>query len=362
MAYSFIKKQTFTTHSSTLKTALLGTLACIALSSCDNNKSGITHINTAFENNWEEIARSQGKLKNEMSHLAPAKPEIVDDSRIMAQAPTPVVTAETIDIIPKPVPTAPVAPLIQQAQITSPPRPAPHSSLNPKNMFGRDLNSNEARLDRLERAVQDMRNDFSRVEPSVNRLMFLENDIQTLITELQKINSDVPPTTQQRTPQSRHNRSIVADDIVRGNIQQAQAIKPASAPWTTSTPTLSNNGFVKKSAPALSGQPTIYDIRVGEHPGKTRIVMDVNSKASFNVDIDNSEKIMIVDLPNTIWSPRMAQNFAKSPHIKSFRVEPSGNGHLVIFQLKKSSRIAYKGDLKGFEGSSRRLVIDLSGS
>lgn len=376
MAQSLIKKQSICKTQKTLKTALLSTAICIILSGCDNDR--VTHVNTAFDKNWEQIAQSQGILKDEQSHLErlttpPETPEeTIDDSQMMRDAPTPVVEMERPDIIPQSVET-PVrmaqnesafspAPVI----VDEPPRfepPIRNSGLNPKNMFGTELGSEQERLDRLERAVQDMRNDFSRVEPSIRRLMALETDIQSLIRELEQLNNDATPQRSQRRNVRSNTRTNVADDIIQNDgTQRMAAAAPAPEPAATATrPTSSSNkGFVKKSAPPLSNQPVIYDIRVGEHPDKTRIVMDVNSKTNFSVDIDNNEQILLIDLPNAGWDARMAQNFAKSPNIKSFSVNPSGDGHLAVFQLKREARVAYQGDLKGFEGSSRRLVIDVT--
>jgi hypothetical protein len=45
--------------------------------------------------------------------------------------------------------------------------------------------SDEAdRLDRLENAVQELRNDFDTITPAITRLVAIEGDIQKLITQL----------------------------------------------------------------------------------------------------------------------------------------------------------------------------------
>ena len=206
--------------------------------------------------------------------------------------------------------------------------------LNPKNLFGKSLGSDSERLSRLERAVQDMRNDFNMVQPSIRRLMAIEGDIQRLVTELEKLNSDVP------------------------------AAAPKSRSTSTKAPkkTAQKKSFATKTPPPVSGKASVYDLRIGEHPGKTRIVIDTNSKTSFSADIDNNEKIMVIELPNASWDTKMTKTLGKSPYISSYNVESSGDGHIAIFQLKKNASITYKKDLKGFQGNSRRIVIDVSGS
>lgn len=217
----------------------------------------------------------------------------------------------------------------------------PKHKFNPKNMFGSSLRSDEERIDRLERAVQDMRNEFESVKPSIKRLTALEGDIQRLVHELKQINDEedyTPATSSYKAPQK----------------------KAASRTYTPAKST-AKSSYQKKSPPASNGKASVYDVRVGEHPGRTRIVMDVSAKTKFSVDIDNSENIMIIELPNAGWSTSNSKNFAKSNFISSYKVESSNGGHILILQLKRNAKVTYKGDLAG-KGSSRRLVIDLQGA
>ena len=227
---------------------------------------------------------------------------------------------------------------------------------NTKNIFGKSLRSDGERLDRLERAVQDMRNEFDSVRPSIKRLMAVESDIQNLIGELQQlsgninaVNNSAPPPQPARVMNNNSPQIITP----QRNVQPIRPAKTMSAPKKT---------YQKKSPPPVSGgKATVYDVRVGEHPGKSRIVLDVNTKTGFNVDIDNNEKIMIVELPDAGWSASMSKNFGRSPVISSYAVEPSDNGHMLIFQLKKAANITYKDDISALSGSGRRIVIDLNG-
>lgn len=284
------------------KALLLGVSSSVLLLSACDNGSKLANINDAFSKSWDQIAdKDPDYIVNDVSHMDKRKSNI------------------------------------QIAKTNNSVMEAPAGST--KNLFGRQLNGDEARLDRLERAVQDMRNDFDRVEPAILRLMEIEGDIQNLVSELEQLNQSAAPAAPMRTT-------------------SAPVMPPKTTAKAIASP--SSKGFVKKSAPANTGKPVVYDLRVGEHSDKTRIVMDVNAKTGFNVDIDNTERIMVVDLPNANWNSRMSQNFGKSPFISSYKVEPSGNGHIVIFQLKKNASVGYKADLKGFEGTSRRLVIDVT--
>ncbi len=235
--------------------------------------------------------------------------------------------------------------------VTTPPRTVTRSSLNPKNLFGKNLKSESERLDRLERAVQDLRHEFDMTMPSIKRLMAVEGDIQELIVELRKMSEDpslASPAPRKRTPAS------IPQPVTR----EPQPLRPDPVAEKPTPPKTYQN---KSAPPVQNGTASVYDIRIGEHPGKTRIVLDTNAKMDFSTDIDNGEKIMIIELPNAGWSARESQSFAKSSFISSYKVEPSGDGQMVIFQLKREARISYQQEIGSANGSGRRIVIDLSG-
>jgi N-acetylmuramoyl-L-alanine amidase len=227
----------------------------------------------------------------------------------------------------------------------------PPTDYNPKNIFGKNLRTDGERLDRLERALQDLRNEFDSVRPSVIRLVAVERDIQSLISELKKLSQEpgVRTSLQQAAPTSQPQ--IIASN----NIPMPS--QPVATPKRT---TQTNKTYQNKTPPPVSnGQASVFDVRVGEHPGRTRIVLDTNAKTDFNVDIDNSERIMVIDLPSANWTAAMARSFGKSPIISSYKVEPSGNGHLLIFQLKAPANLASKSDIGGPNGG-RRIVLDIA--
>ena len=212
-----------------------------------------------------------------------------------------------------------------------------------KNLFGKSLRSEDERLDRLERAVQSLRNDFDTVEPSIRRLMAIESDIQDLTSELRRLAQD--PVVMD----AMSNPTPMAD---KPQPSRAQPAKKAAS---------KKSSYRKKSAPPVQGGvASVFDVRTGEHPGKTRIVLDTNTNTNYSVDIDNNESIMIVDLPNTSWDAPRSKSFPKSSVVSSYNVEQSGNGHLMVVQLKKNARLSYNKSLPSNKGIGRRIVLDIS--
>lgn len=231
-----------------------------------------------------------------------------------------------------------------------PQNPPPQSDLNPKNMFGSSLRSDEERLDRLERVVQDMRNEFNSVQPSIRRLMAIEGDMSNIITELRKINNTQPAAPKTNFNNARTPQVLSAPPPAQTATPKAQVTPPK----TKASPQF--------EPPAANGRQGIYGVRLGEHSGRTRIVLDSAEKPSFNVDIDNNEKIMVIDLPQSQWNAAMAGTLNKSNFISSYKVEKAGDGHMLIMQLKKPAKLSYEKLLPSNNGAGYRLVLDLIGA
>lgn len=106
----------------------------------------------------------------------------------------------------------------------------------------------------------------------------------------------------------------------------------------------------------------VSGIRVGEHPDKVRIVFDVTKKTNYTVDLDNSENLLVVELPNARWkTPATTENFGKMPIVKSYKVDDfnDGAGNMFILQLKKPTQIVSQSKIPALSGAGERIVIDL---
>ncbi len=278
------------------------------------------------------------------------QPKNINRTVIAQQAPT--------NIQPQILKTPEVqAPAVIQQQVIQPKDvllPLP-TDYNPKNIFAQSLRSDKERLDRLERSMQDLRNEFDSVRPSIRRLMGVENDIQRLVNELRSLTKDPAFKQTRREPTPIPAPIMVTPQIVTKT--QTPAVSQTTMPKAITSP--KTNFQSKNPPPMTSGKPTVYDVRIGEHPGKTRIVLDTNAKADFNVDIDNNENIMVVDIPSANWTAPVTRNFAKAPYISSYKAEPNGDGYLLVFQLKRDVSLASKTDIGGTNGG-RRIVLDIT--
>ncbi|MFK7839837.1 MAG: hypothetical protein AB8B83_05845 [Bdellovibrionales bacterium] len=103
----------------------------------------------------------------------------------------------------------------------------------------------------------------------------------------------------------------------------------------------------------------VTDVRIGQHPGKTRIVIDLSDVARFQTSLKEDNKILSVKLPSVSWAVNDAVNVNGGGLVRAYKAEDNTHGSSVEFVLGASSRIAYQKAFKPAEGRGNRIVLDL---
>lgn len=109
------------------------------------------------------------------------------------------------------------------------------------------------------------------------------------------------------------------------------------------------------------GGAAVTNVRFGEHPGKTRMVLDANGKVAFSHNVDNRENIIMINLPGTGWMgmPQMMVN--NSPLVSSYNVIPDNQGgQQMIIQLKRPAQVLWSQALDPTGGQGHRIVFDIA--
>jgi hypothetical protein len=260
---------------------------------------------------------------------------------------------------------------------------------NNTQLFSQKLSSEVSRLDRLENAVQELRNDFDAMAPAIVRLVSIEKDIQNLISQLEVLTGDGPAAPvdpidsamldderaltplEAPVPPPPDPKDVVVEPFpVPAHPQQAPSAQEPAAVSAPALPAAGAGAPVPSAAakepavpqPAAAGNdgPAVTAMRIGEHPGKIRIVLDMRGKTAFTADLDNKEKILVIELPKAAWNAESQKSFSGNPLLSSYRTEaaPDG-GTMLILQLKSASSIGYKASIDNPGGGSR-IVIDLT--
>ncbi|MEM6831952.1 MAG: hypothetical protein AAF551_15685, partial [Bacteroidota bacterium] len=145
--------------------------------------------------------------------------------------------------------------------------------LKTQTLFDEELRDEDDRFARLENAVQDIRNEFDKMSPAIDRLVSIESDLKDLYEQLSvlltqgALDEPVPTVEPAERPQP-----IVEEAAPKPAPQKAQ---PAP------TPVASN-----------PGQP---QIRVADHANKTRIVLQTPTRQNFNINFDRDNQLITIE-------------------------------------------------------------------
>lgn len=151
---------------------------------------------------------------------------------------------------------------------------------------------------------------------------------------------------------------------------------PPAPPATASAPppaAAANASPVVAPAPAKA-QPASYTppavdmksvkgVRFGAHEGgKSRLVVDLSSESGFKYDIDNEERMLVIEIPATAWNAgpltRMIQD---NPLVQSMTASPDGQGGTrVVFMLQKPAKVLWSQAIPPAGMQGHRIVLDLA--
>ncbi len=193
-------------------------------------------------------------------------------------------------------------------------------NLEPKTLlFSENLRDSDDRLDRLEQAVQDIRNDFDEVAPAISRLVATEKDIQDLLAQLRTLlenDSEPQPLTGVEPPM-----------VIEQDLPETMEAAPAPPPPETPKPV---------QTASSSGAPSV---RVGDHADKTRIVFETPTKQTYVVNFDETEQLVLVESPSTIPDSSATIIKANSKRVSAANVSADGGKSLLAITTQGIARI-----------------------
>jgi hypothetical protein len=266
----------------------------------------------------------------------------------------------------------------------------------------------EERLARLEQSVVEMQGNYEKLGPAFASLNTTNARIQALLNEIEKetgkkvalVDAPAPvvlaPSTTttvtttktpvMKTETVKVEETVPATGVVlapgsvsKANVEPVKTVTnttttvttPAAAPPLSALKEQPNveearaeaeRHSAAKTTPAAGGANSVTGVRIGEHGSKTRLVFDLNgnTKPSFKYDLDNAEKILLVEMPSAGWSAG-ASGKPKSPLIESWNAtEGASGGSSVAIQLKKDARVISTEFLKAEGKDPARLVVDIA--
>lgn len=213
----------------------------------------------------------------------------------------------------------------------------------PENSFVASL-SPEERLQNLEKSVVEMRNTLNALAPAILKLASYSLEEMT-----ERPSNGAPVQLSPQLSRQDQNKYIGApiNALAKAAKDQYRPKVPAS---------------VYKPAPKSSPSGLkVTRLRFGEYNTKTRVVFDLSTPTSYQKDLDNNERLFVVELDGAAWGAVPERKFPLGSAIKSYTTQANNSGGTrIIFALAQPSNIVYEKALPPQGERPFRLVFDIS--
>lgn len=152
-------------------------------------------------------------------------------------------------------------------------------------LFAEPIGDTDARLNRVEDAVQSLRNDFDTVVPSMVRLVAIEKDMKELVTQLQSLTGGPAPAPVDEVVQE--EIPIPGEDVAEGT-EPAEAIVKAdagtAAPTSPVTPEAAPQGMPPEGAASPISTGASGTVAVEAAPQAAEPVAEVKAAPETSVN------------------------------------------------------------------------------
>jgi hypothetical protein len=258
------------------------------------------------------------------------------------------------------LPVVPVpAPAVEQVAATA----MPESGISPL----------EERVLALEKNMIGVQSEVATSRPILRKVDAMERNFKALSLELDRIDRDYAISSVAGSKEKSEEKAEASSKaetpssplLPKPSMQQDQpdhsaAVKRTYVPKPVFRP------LPKKVEAVAPAQPnshklTVRNLRVGEkNGGVTRIVLDTNSPARLNYDLDNNEKILVIEVPDSGWAAQKSASLTSSPLVASYKAESDKTGSRLILQLKKEATVLSTARLAAGKGSGDRVYLDIA--
>ena len=229
----------------------------------------------------------------------------------------------------------------------------------------------EDRIAKLEQTVGSLRSDYDRIMPAFASLNTTNERIQTLLDEIEQDTGRRPAAATAEpdpAPVAVSETTTVTTTTTPAPMATPPITTEAKAATKTVTTETVKTEVAKVAEPA---QPeitlpsgSVSGVRIGEHGSKTRLVIDLTGKTKpdFKYDLDNAEKLLLVDLPTMGWAGNQSgKGGVAAPLVEGWNVQKGVNGGSTLaIQLKKNARILSTQFLPPEGKDPARLVMDIA--
>ena len=104
---------------------------------------------------------------------------------------------------------------------------------------------------------------------------------------------------------------------------------------------------------------TVQSVRIGQHPGKTRIVLDVSGKTNFQTQFENGNKVLVVTLPDAVWGTDATAKVSGASLVSGYDTKKKKQSSVFKVFLAEPGRLAYQKAIKPSGARGHRIVFDV---
>ncbi|MBU0859020.1 MAG: carboxypeptidase regulatory-like domain-containing protein, partial [Alphaproteobacteria bacterium] len=141
---------------------------------------------------------------------------------------------------------------------------------------------------------------------------------------------------------------------------EADVAEPDGVAHTPSVPNIQTSQPAPSSSSGDAFKAVVKKVRIGEHPDKLRLVLDLSATATYSVTPDGDGMGLTVNLPATAWDALRSWRSDTTPVMQSYSVEALPEGG-TVWRIEGRGKIAavLHGVLPPADGKGYRLFIDL---
>lgn len=236
----------------------------------------------------------------------------------------------------------------------------------------------------LEESVRSLEKKFDTAKPAIEKMEAAERQFRALSLELDRItkaynlDDDVAAVATAKPEIVPESVPVLAPVPTVKPVQKQNAdhkfMKPIVSPQDKVTPAQKKNDKAVKtpvssvpvssvpvSSGSVSGPAVIQDVRLGSQGDhKVRVVVDLSSKAAFSYDLDEVEKILVLDVKGANAKAAIEKSGLNSSLVDSYVVQNDGPDARVVLQLKDRVKVTGSNVLAPSSGVGHRLYVDLA--
>lgn len=203
----------------------------------------------------------------------------------------------------------------------------------------------------LEQRVETLEGQMRVAQPTLKKIDAIEGHFKALSFELDKIAAE-------------NNVNMVAAAMPAPMVPAVEK-QVMAVPAPTVKPEMKKADVKKEVAAKPAAAPSnvfaVTSVRIGDQPKNiTRIVLDTTKPAEIHYDLDNTEGLLVIDIPKAKWATTESQTLKKSPMVKSFKAMSDETGAHFVTDLKQKAKVVATARLAPSGGSGNRVYIDIA--